>query len=189
MKKWINYFSIITQIYDTCNNNIFQKRIEDWLISIENRLVNLEIKVEDFGNNENFATSLFMLSQMILTSSDVDKKKYFANALINSAIIDIDETKLKHFLNLLNKYSVAHILLLNFYQSPVCKGCFGGSRFKLIEDAFPELAKNTYILESLIKDLTNDGLISVDVHCMVESMGSKWTSKLGDEFLHYISEK
>lgn len=109
--------AMITAVYDTVKNNCLAKRQQKWQKVIELRLSKLEKTLEEIGNNEFFAAALIKTTESAMNSPSEEKLCYLAEALANSIEESVDETKLLIFLNLIDKYTVAHIKLLeNYYQ-------------------------------------------------------------------------
>lgn len=184
--------ALATAVYDVVKGNILQKRQEKWKGMIENRLSKLETTLEDIGENEAFATMLIKTTELAMKTAKEEKLEYLANALLYSIDHSIDEDKLIMFMSYVEKYSVAHIKILNFFNNPEkfdnlnVNSYVMGSPLQPLSKVYPEVVP---LKDKCINDLYNDGLMttqSINVTMTVQGMLAKRTTELGDEFLSFL---
>lgn len=178
---------------DNVRNNILKRKFVEWQEMVEKRLSTLEKSVfSDLGNNETFATTLLKTSELAIQSSS-KKNEYLANAVKYTAENNIDEDLLIIFLNLISKYSLAHIAVLKYFQEP--------SLYREENDDFPMPIINispklNYVLNDVVtNELHKDGLLKSN-NCTEFIFkrnsiitGSNGTTKLGNQFLDFFGIK
>lgn len=184
--------ALATAVYDVVKGNILQKRQDKWKETIENKLSKLETTLEDIGKNEVFATMLIKTTELAMKTAKEEKLEYLANALVYSVNHSIDEDKLIIFMSYVEKYSVAHIKILNFFNNPEkfdsvnVNSYVMGSPSQPLSRVYPEISP---LKDKCINDLYNDGLMttqSINVTMTAQGMIAKRTTELGDEFLKFL---
>lgn len=185
--------ALISSVWDVVKNNSLSKRSEEWKVALEERLSKLENTLEDIGNNELFTTALIKSTELAMKTARKEKMEFLANAVIHSVNQNIDEEKLIVFFSLLDKYTVSHIKILNFFYDPTrFKGIdpnayMMGSPTMPLFSVYPEL--DTPMFDKIYNDLYVDGLVSIEKLNVImtgNGMVAKRTTQLGDEFLIYI---
>lgn len=190
---------LIQAVFDVSKEYTLNKRQQEWRDHVESRLSKIEKDIKDVGSNELFVTALVTGTYIAMKTSEQEKRDYLANGILNSLEESINETKLIIFLSLIDKYSIWHIKLLQYFQNPLSypeakktyDGMYMGGRYSLVEAQFPYLCQDKELFEKIFKDLTDEGLISISINGLVshESLGVKGTTVLGDDFLNFITEK
>lgn len=184
--------ALVTAIYDVVKENVLQKRQAKWKDMVEKRLAKIESTLEDIGENEAFATMLIKTTELAMKTAKEEKLEYLVNALVYSVDHSIDEDKLIIFMSYVEKYSVAHIKILNFFNDPEkfgnasISGCVMGSPAQPLCRVYPEVAT---LKDKCINDLYNDGLMTtqnINVTMTSQGMFAKRTTGLGDEFLKFL---
>lgn len=185
--------ALITATYDAVKGNCLAKRQQKWAVEIEHRLSNLECTINDLGSNEQFATALIKGTEIAIKTTNQEKISFLANAVVNSYQQSIEEEKLIIFFDLIDKYTVSHIKIINFLNNPKkfettkTASYFMGSPSDLLFKAYPEL--NTPLFNKIYRDVYLDGLVnteSLNVSMTSNGMEAKRTTALGDEFLKFI---
>lgn len=188
--------TLATAVYDTIKGNVLQKRQKKWMNIVEQRLVNLEIALDDLGQNENFATMLIKTTEVAMKTQKEEKLNYLANALLNSINAKIDEDKLIVFMALVEKYTVCHIKILDFFNEPTKFSNINennysnstGSPTAVLSRVYPDVME---MFDICWKDLYNDSLVSsVSIRAIMTGQGmiAKRTTQLGDEFLKFLNK-
>ncbi|MDI6720668.1 MAG: hypothetical protein QMD46_13775, partial [Methanomicrobiales archaeon] len=101
-----------------------EKRREAWLVEIHSRLKLLENKVEGFkienlAQNEQFISILLYATQAAMRTHQQEKLDAFRNMVVNSALRPtIDENLQLVFLNLVDRYTPWHLVILKFADNP-----------------------------------------------------------------------
>lgn len=161
---------------------------------------------DDIKNNpSNFAIFLNAVKGAFEDISD-EKIKNYVNALVSAIQNEnFDNTKIHIFLNLLRKYSVLHIKVLEYFNHSHSKRSNTGFQMNVSEprsteqyiadiigEEQPELARDISLLELAIKDLYADGLLLISkldqLHSPTLNGFSKKTTSFGEEFLNFIAD-
>jgi len=101
-----------------------EQRRDAWMVEIYSRLKQLEEKVEGFrienlAQNEVFVSTLFSATQVAMRTHQAEKLAALRNAVINSAIRpSFDENLQLMFLNLVDRYTRWHLIILHFLDDP-----------------------------------------------------------------------
>ena len=118
------------------------------------------------------------------------------NAVINSLKPNLDEDKLIIFMSLLEKYTVSHIKILEFFNNPKRHDGVDefrymmGSPTQVLFDVYPDL--NTPLFKKMYDDLYIDGMVSTEnlnTTMTGSGMVQKRTTDLGDDFLRFVMDK
>lgn len=95
-----------------------QRRFESWQKMVGERLATLEDVVFDtLGDNETFATT-FVKASELAAQSNAKKMEYLANAVRNSATMNIKDDYLIIFMKSISQYTLSHLKLLQFFREP-----------------------------------------------------------------------
>jgi len=183
-----------------------EKRRTAWLVEIFSRLKMLEEKVEGFkienlAQNEVFISTLLYATQAAMRTHQDEKLAALRNAVINSAIrSSIDENLQLMFLNLVDRYTQWHLILLHFLDDPRQYGVRNkisypswsmGGTSALLEFAMPELKGKREFYDQIVKELYSDGLLNSDtfLHTTMTDQGmfASRTTAIGKQFLAFIS--
>lgn len=164
-------------------------RREVWETEITKRVDLLE-NIKNIPNSVSIFASYFQASMLDIED---DKVKNYVNAVINSILNeDITKTKIHIFLNILREFTVAHIMLLEHILQLEPEGKCPNEVFE--EGRFPnEVTKE--LRDNLLEDLYHYKLVDtrnsekreVDIAITARTF-PKYVTKLGKEFLDFISE-
>ena len=199
----------VQTIYDEYASRQWQQRREKWEEVFEEKLKDIQNDVDFIKINSipNFAQILANATQGAMSDIEEDKVGLYANTVINSIKNeDIDNTKIHIFLNILRKYTLAHIETLMYFNNPVKYFSFikkhnihGAILYHISGERFSKESKNvTYeqreIEHIIIKELTEELLIYPTNH--IDKVILNWgrlsapiTTQLGQEFLQFIAEQ
>lgn len=192
--------ALITSVWDSVKSNCAQQRLEDWQNIIEDRLSKIEKTLEEVGNNENFTTAIFHATEMAIKTAEQEKRNYLANAVVNTLTIDIDESIMMMFFNMIEKYTVMHIKILAYYQNPKkfidtdCTNIIMGSAKDYLYQVYPQFKTSDSIVDKIINELYNDGLLgsnstSLNTGMTMNGMLASRTKELGNSFIAFISNE
>lgn len=185
--------ALITAVYDAVKGNVLSRRQEEWKKVLEERLSNLEDTLDNIGNNELFTTALIKTTEIAMRTAKEEKRLYLANAVVNTTSLDLNEEKLIVFLDLLDKYTISHIKIINFFFKPSRFEGVSSSSYMMgspktpLFDIYPELDNDLF--NKIYNDLYTDGMVNTkDLNCTMTGAGmiAKRTTALGDEFLDFI---
>ena len=183
----VPYVKFYIQAIDSIKGNVLQRRYEQWQEKVGKRLSEISQDVSlKLGNNDSFATMLIKATELA-SKTNGKKMDYLANAVKYTAENEIDEDNLIIMLNCIEKYTLSHILILKYLQTPSSfsngKQYIAGGLFTYFDDYYPDFNK---ALQSIIlKDLFRDGLVNTDTGGSMTSAGmeAKRTTELGDLFI------
>lgn len=189
--------TLLSCIIDEIKSKTMQKRQDEWMEIIENRLEQSVIDWNTIGNNENFTTAIIKATEIAAKTAEREKKEYLANAVANSIEFSADESILMIYMELLERYTVWHLQILAHFVNPeqgMGRGNenMGGADSPLYR-RYPHMKERTDLVDKIIIDLQNEGTLT-NGNYMYSSMSisgiyAKRTTKLGDEFLLFISAK
>ena len=134
-----------------------------------------------------------------------DKARYYANATFHAIKNEsMDNVKVHIFLNLLRRYSVLHIMALQYFSKPHVRkrshfqSNIGNMRTTeefiadIIAEESPDLVKDIPLLNIIIKELFSDGLLEIstleNLHNMFLQGFNRCITELGEEFLVFIND-
>ena len=191
-----------------CFNSSSKLRQDKWNAEIASRIANLNAEMEQkIRETSNFASILASAQRGALEDMEEDKVGLYANAVINAIKNEnIDDVKTHIFLNMLRNFTKLHIDMLYFFQNieqNVKKQnqnkMYGDVRvnntnwFSCASKYNPETFNNSNLYDLCYAELVSQKLlkhnnIGISDH-INEPYPSKQTTKLGDEFLAFITEQ
>lgn len=198
--------SFVSEIFNMVISTPLEKRKEKWMISIVERLEELQEKVNGFNveslsQNELFISILNRTSQLAISNHQEEKVTALRNAVMNTALnIKIDENEQMMFLNLIDSMTPWHLKLIDYFDDP--KERFRenninpteymmGSPISPLVEFYPELVNKDDFINLLVKDLYNDGLLGIkDLNVTMTSNGlyERRLTEYGKRFLSFIKE-
>lgn len=197
--------SAATELFGLIIAPPLDKRRQQWMNEVADRLKELEQKNEvnfaALGENEQFVDTILQASQFALKTSENEKIAAFKNAVINTAIGETpDKSKSQIFLNLVDRFTIWHLKILAYFDSPTewfkkagkqPTALIGGSMLSGLRAAYPVLQGQDAFVDVIWGDLKNAGFHnSSDLKTMMTGDGiyADRTTTLGKEFLEFISE-
>lgn len=198
--------SLAAEIFGLVVTQSLDKRRAEWMNEVAERLKELEdkkiIDLEELGANEQFIDIVLQATTYALKTSDKEKIKAFRNAILNTATGDSpDITVSQIFLNQLDRFTVWHIKILKFIDSPsewfkkaekVPPNYMSGSISFILEDAYPELKNQDELVDIIWNDLLIAGFHKTSgIKSMMSGNGilSDRTTILGKEFIAFITKE
>jgi hypothetical protein len=196
--------SLATEIFSLIVTPPLEKRRAEWMNDVAARLQALEdngeINLQSLQNNEQFIDVVLQATTYALKSSEQEKIAAFKNMLLNTAIGEAPGiTKSQIFLNMLDRFTSWHIVLLKFIDSPrdwfqqnnrTPPNYMSGSISAIINNAFPDLSNQEELIDLIWEDLKVAGFHNTSgTRTMMTGDGtlSERTTPLGKEFLKFIS--
>lgn len=183
-----------------------QQRRDTWLNELAERVTKLEqegrINVDDLQNNDEFVSTVMQASQVAIRNHQQEKLDALRNAVLNTALNAYpDDMRREFFVNMIDRLTTQHLLLLRFFRDPggwfqlhgkrVPKFNSSSSPYMLLTKYSPPWKEQEALLEPLTKELHEYGLCtlrSVMINMSAEGALQKSTTELGDEFLQFIAE-
>lgn len=199
--------AICQTFYEEFVNHSWQNRREKWEEEFSERIRDLEndIDIEKIKSIPNFASILASAQQGAMTDIEEDKVGLYANFVINLIKKeDPDNTKTHIFLNILSKYSLAHIESLRYFNDPK-KYWHYVKKYNIHAAMYYQMGKKEYfdsathsyqrneVEHLVIKDLLSDYFITVpQINFMTLMVSSRIqepiTTSVAGEFLNFIAE-
>jgi len=196
--------SLASEIFELVVTPPLERRRAEWMNEVAEKLKKLEENHEiDFNNlkeDEQFIDVVLQATAFALKTSEKKKIESFRNTILNTATGNSpDKTKSHIFLNLLDKFTTWHIVILDFIDSPIewfkKKGKTPpsftiGSLHSIIIVAFPELNGQDELLDIIWRDLESTGFHKTgSLKSMMTGNGvlSDRTTDLGKEFINFIT--
>ena len=180
-----------------------EKRRTKWMHNVGETLNTLKEKGIDVGElseNEAFISTVLHASQAALRTHHQEKLEALQNAVVNVAVGNAPNEDIQMmFINLVDSLTPWHIKILRFFQNPIelgrtkgirPEGMYMGSPSQILEQYYPELRGQREFYDLVVRDLHARGLFTLDsLHTMMTANGTftSRTTKLGDEFLNFIS--
>ncbi|WP_314874576.1 hypothetical protein [Stomatobaculum longum] len=191
--------ALITSVWDSIKSNCAQKRLDEWQNVIEERLSKVDESLENIGTNENFTSAMFQTTELAIKTAENKKRIYLANAVINSLTCPFEESIIMIFFDMIGKYSLWHIKILDYFQNPLkfeiaqkSKSTYmmGGPK-TVLYDVYPELRDKDEYVNRIVKELYADGLMNtggLDVIMTGDGMVASRVTDMGNEFIKYMAE-
>lgn len=188
--------TLISCLIDEIKSKTMQKRQEEWMEILENKLQQCVLDIKNIGDNENFTTAIIKATEIAAKTAEREKKTFLANAVANSIEFDAEESILMIYMELLERYTVWHLQILSHFVNPElgigkANECMGSADVPLYR-RYPHMKDRTDLVEKIVVDLQNEGMLTKGsyMHSSMTSNGiyAKRTTKLGDEFLRFISD-
>lgn len=171
-----------------------QRRKDEWLAGLAERLSRVESRLEDLRNDEQFITATLHASTMAMRTHQALKLEALRNAVLNVAVGQApDEVKQHLFLSWVDVFNETHLRILKVFQNPEYETSHWtpGSLTQVLEASLPDLAGRSDIYNQLWRDLHIRGLVNTEsLHGLMTGTGltAKRTTDMGDEFVRFISE-
>jgi hypothetical protein len=190
--------ALISCIWDSVKSNCAQKRLKEWELLLEERLVKIEDTLEQVGSNECFTTAVMKATESAIKTMENEKRNYLANAVFNSLTCEVNESILMMYLGFIDKYTLWHIKILDFFQNPTkfegisAQNYYMGSPMKPLCSVYQELENNNEVVDLIIKELYADGLMNIEkINCTMTGNGmvASRTTQLGNDFIEFITNK
>lgn len=196
--------SLLT-LANSCFQSAASLRGEKFRKKLQTQIKKHEKEIKDnLLRNGNFASLFATIQRNALEDVDEEKIDYYAISFINAIKREEPEhSKMHVFLNLLRDLTNKHLKMLNYLQNPVKNAEIpektkGYSERTLHADLIarsPWLSDDEELLNKIMKDLYNNGLSQLEgikfghVRYNCSQYAQKYTTKLGDEFLNFITEQ
>lgn len=110
--------TLINEVFDTVKNNCLDKRQQKWKQKLENRISKIEATLGTLGNSEIFTSAIIKTTEIAMKTSSERKIQYLANAVVNAYKNDVEETRFYLYMDLVERYTDAHIEMMKRYVEP-----------------------------------------------------------------------
>ncbi len=198
--------SLAAEIFGLIVTPPIEKRRAEWMNEVAEKLKELSdkkvIDFEELQSNEQFIDVVLQATTYALKTSEKEKIKAFRSAILNTATGDSpNKTISQIFLNQLDRFTVWHIKILIFIDSPrqwfkkfgkPTPSYMSGSISSVLEDAFPELKNQGALVDIIWSDLMTAGFHKTSSMMTLMSGDGALSSKttaLGKEFIAFITKE
>ena len=72
--------TLISCLIDEIKSKTMQKRQEEWMEILENKLQQCVLDIKSIGDNENFTTAIIKATEIAAKTAEREKKTFLANA-------------------------------------------------------------------------------------------------------------
>ncbi len=202
------YGGAVTNLLSNIIPAPLERRRTKWFLDFDKRLQLLEEKVEGFSSkglaeNEIFISMFLYATNIAIRTHQEAKLEALRNAVINSILHpEIDESLQQMFLNLVDRYTPWHLVLIQYLDDPRKYGENRGIKYpswsagggaSVLEVTFPELKNKRNFYDQIVKELFSDGLLNSDtfLHTTMTEQGmfASRTTEMGKAFLAFITMK
>lgn len=184
-----------------------QRRRNEWLNSLAERLVKLESQVEGFRvanlvDDPAFISAMLQAGTIALRNHSTEKLAALRNAVLNVAVSSTSrEDEHELFISLIDTFTRWHLRILAFLADkhgtadkrgtlPFPNWSMGGVA-TVLEHVYPELEGRRPLYDLIVSDLHRAGLADIDtLHATATRDGymlAKQSSDMGDRFLTFIT--
>ena len=193
----------LSVLFDTVFSAPIDKRKKEWLLSLDEAIKELTIKVdgltpESLRENEVFISVAMQASQIALKNHQKEKLEALSNAVFNAVIMtSINENKALIFTRIIDEITPLHIQLLSFLDNPdryekLLQDKTGKNMFthypgniNIFEETFPEMLAEKELIEQVVKELYVKGFV---FHDSIHGSKGRVTTNYGREFLNFITK-
>lgn len=142
-----------------------QERRDDFMKGLFDRIVAIEgqpqLTPENLRENEQFQATVVQAVRLASSTASADKKRLLQNAIINSALFNIDETLRQTLIQILDRISPMHVSLLTFFDNPRnfpagvarMQQISMGSIHTAIDAALPGIMRDQIVFDQVMEDL------------------------------------
>lgn len=197
--------ALFSEYISLAQDKIADKRMQQWMGMVEEQLLKLQDQLDTLADDELFYSVVQVATTNAMRAYQEEKLAFFAHAIYNTALLEIESDKKLLFLSLLDHHTLTGIKLLRYYSQDnyneedfvhhggmMVSRMIGGTEYPMdsILKNNPHFKKDSEYIKTLSGQLANDGLIFAIDFGMPESperARRKRTTKLGDEFLSFIT--
>jgi hypothetical protein len=183
-----------SELYGAIFKQPLTKRMENWMISVDARLRELEYHLPNFDlrslSGEPTFISIFMQAfQLAIRNHQEEKLEALRNVVINAARPDFPEDDIyMMFVNWIDAFIPWHIKILCFVDNLDSRQ--PGKSIDMVCNHFPELRNDRPFAIQIIRELIDRGLINETGENVLEdevSLIPPSTTSIGKKFLKFIS--
>ena len=198
--------NILSELFTTLIAEPSAKRRDKILIEIDNRIIELSNKVENFNiesltGNEVFLSTVSQAFQIAMRTHQQEKIDALLNAIINSITENIEDNLQHMFLMFIDSFTEWHLRILILLDNPVqvlqdkCLSTdFGmGNLSTVLKTTYPELIGREEFYKQIMKDLYNRSLVNTKDEALNTTMSGSGivasrTTEFGKQFIKFIKK-
>jgi hypothetical protein len=179
-----------------------QERRDDFMRQTCERLLALEadfdrLEKEALRDNEQFQATFIQATRLSTQAASDEKRELLQNAIINSAILTIEENHRQILMQFLERITPLHAVVLQLLDNPasnetarnrVANISIGGLSL-IVEAAIPSLQGNGALANRIVADLESMGLVSgasLNVTMSGSGLLAQRSTPLGRSFLQFV---
>jgi hypothetical protein len=149
-----------------------QERRDDFMKATLQRVVDLEDQFEQLSkealrDDAQFQATFIQATRLSTQSASSEKRKLLQNAIVNSAILDIEDNHRQILMQFLERITPLHAAVLNLFDDPqanenvrkMASRSIGGLTL-IVDAAIPELQGRRAIADRVVSDLESMGLLN-----------------------------
>jgi hypothetical protein len=179
-----------------------QERRDDFMRETLERVIELEdrfgqLDKEALRDNEQFQATFIQATRLSSQAASDEKRRLLQNAILNSAILDLEENQRQILMQFLERVTPLHAAVLKLLDDPRADPAAArladhsmGGLMQVLEAAIPNLRGNRPIADRIAADLESMGLVSGGgLHVTMTGSGlmAQRTTPLGRLFLQFIA--
>lgn len=186
---------LITAIVGVRQLSPMFKRLDKWMVQIQNAVEELRAQRKDIENlkdNDVFVTRVLQTTQIALHTHQQAKLDALRNAVLNSISASSPDEDLQHmFVQFIDVLTESHLVILKRFQNePKTPGRSPlSANSGVTEKVLPQFAGRQEFIRQIIDDLQTRGLLKWDADIsgdrIIQEKG--YTTSLGDAFLNFIT--
>jgi hypothetical protein len=168
-----------------------QRRQAAWMDAVAKALEELrergKLSFDELSRNEPFITAVTRAAEAARKTHQQTKLDALRNAVLNVALSPaVDDAQTQMHINYVDELTDWHLRVLACAQETTVAEDDGRSVGTIIKRAFPELKDRGEFCEQVWKDLFDRGLVYLENLNVMVTVGGRWTTDSGDEFLSLI---
>ena len=187
--------TLVSCVWDSVKGHVAQKRLDEWKQLIEERLHILDSTLEDIGNNEVFASVMMRATETAIKTSEKEKRIYLANAVKNSIDVEISESVVMMYMDMIEEYTAWHMKVLIYFRNPLAiiksNPYSMGTAMEPLLQAFPEMIGHQELVDKIVNDMQTRGLLTKGnyLHTTMTGKGmiDARITNFGREFLEFLN--
>jgi hypothetical protein len=195
--------SVLTEFLAFVVGDPAQERRDDFMKATLERVLELETEFDQLDkealrSNEQFQATFIQATRLSTQAASEEKRTLLQNAILNAAILDIDENQRQILMQFLERITPLHAAVLGLLDNPPANPnvqrmpaiSMGGLNL-VVEAAIPDLRGNRAIADRIVADLEAMGLANgASLHVTMTGSGlmAQRSTPLGRLFLKFISK-
>jgi hypothetical protein len=179
-----------------------QERRDDFMRETLERVIELEalfdqLDREALRDNEQFQATFIQATRLSAQSASEEKRLLLQNAIINSAILGIEENRRQILMQFLERVTPLHVAVLALLDNPPANPAAAhmaqhsmSGLIQVLEAAIPSLRGNKAISERIAGDLESMGLLNgagLNVTMTGSGLMAQRSTPLGRLFLEFVA--
>lgn len=192
------------ELFQAVVNSGRDARMQRWIVDVtdainERALEPNGLDLASLATNDGFLDVIGAATRAAVETSDAEKIAALRNAVVNATVApDTERDRHAILLDILTGLTPTHIKLLRLFDDPLRwyretdtqpREFSAGSSSVVVQDAYPDLARDPTLLDRVVADLKQSGLSDIQLSTMMTNSGiyAPRTLPLGTELLAFIT--